>query len=108
MTGSRKYPTADQVFGTVPTGSGHGGLPNVVVGLTGSGNVILGCLQARAVPDSLSRSVPVPRAAIATDTAQAPLLLEPWASTIRSPHRRSSGWGTHRFSRTGGSDGRAA
>ena len=37
MTGTRKYPTADQAFGTVPTGSGHGGLPNVVFGLTGSG-----------------------------------------------------------------------
>src|SRR6185312_4947836 len=64
MTGPRKYPTADRVLGTVLTGSGHRGLPNVVVGLTGSGNVILGCLQARAVPDSLSRSVPVTRAAI--------------------------------------------
>lgn len=108
MIDPQNFYIRDRVLGRLPTGSGHGGLPNVVVGPTGSGNVILGCLQARAVPDSLSRSVPVTRAAVAADTAQAPLRWERWASTIRSPHRRSSGWGTHPFSRTGGSDGRVA
>ena len=37
MTGTRNSATSGQAVATVPTGGGHGGPPNVVVGTTGSG-----------------------------------------------------------------------
>ena len=89
-TDRRDFYTRDRVFGSVPTAGGHGGPPNVVNGRTGSGECDPGLVEGSGCASPLSRSVLVIPAATATDTAQAPLPLEPWAATIRSTHPRSS------------------
>ena len=86
--------TADQVFGTVLTGGGHGGPPNVVVGRTGSGKRDPQLVGSTSCARALTRSVPLTLAATATHTAEARLPLEPWSLTIRgypALHSRSAG-----------------
>ena len=102
MSRSRKSSTADQVFGKVPSGAGSYSRTD------GSGECDPVVVEGSSRAGALTRSARSTAAATATDTAQAPLPLEPWAPTIRSTHPRSSGRGTHRFSRTGGNHGRVA
>ena len=102
MSRSRKSSTADQVFGKVRSGAGSYSRTD------GSGECDPVVADGSSRAGALTRSARSTAAATATDTAQAPLPLEPWAPTIRSTHPRSSGQGTHRFSRTGGNHGRVA
>ena len=100
--------TADQVFGTVLTGGGHGGPPNVVVGRTGSGERDPQLVGSSSCARALTRSVSLTPATTATHTAEARLPLEPCSLAIRGypdPRARSAG---QRFFTEEANDGRSA
>jgi len=56
MTRPRRSSTADRVFGRVPTGGGHVGPPNVVVGWTGSGEGDPELVEGSGLAGPLTRS----------------------------------------------------